>query len=368
MEGGLSRSITRRDARGQILESWEDKGAPAIDPLHFLNVSQMTLWRFVRGAYTYDVGGRNTRVEIRGLDVNNTGRLQTQVMEFNALGELVAHTFPEHGSGNSTILYEDFDAFDTPRRSVFSVSPYEAVETKVDAAGRMIERWMLDGANRYLVGSVDYGVNASAHELGKVSRETRYNLVSSALETCSQGCVETSSIGVTHLYSYGNAQGLLSGRTTEIGFGGEATAGGVQAFSLGYEYDRWGNLSRIYYPDLLGVAGCTLTSPTIDREWDPVALASITDAATGVELFVEPTSTLRPECLWTGRPPPGPDGAGATPEFVHHLITVDGTRARPLRIKAVDPTNPPPPSSTPGPTPTMPQATSAQLVRGATPA
>ncbi len=35
--GGLSRTITRRDARGQTLESWEDKGAPAIDPLHFLN-------------------------------------------------------------------------------------------------------------------------------------------------------------------------------------------------------------------------------------------------------------------------------------------------------------------------------------------
>ncbi len=32
VEGGLSRTITRRDARGQILESWEDKGAPAIDP------------------------------------------------------------------------------------------------------------------------------------------------------------------------------------------------------------------------------------------------------------------------------------------------------------------------------------------------
>ncbi len=207
----------------------------------------------------------------------------------------------------------------------------------------MIERWMLDGANRYLVGSVDYGVDGSAHELGKVSRETRYNLVGNALESCPQGCVERTSIGVTHHYAYDNPQGLLSGRTTEIGFGGEAATGGEQTFSLGYEYDRWGNVSRIYYPDLLGVAGCALTSPTIDLVWDPVALASITDATTQVELFSEPSFDPATGMLVGWKTAAGTaDGAGATPRFVNHLITVDGTRARPLRIKAVDPSSPSP--------------------------
>ncbi len=111
LDGGLSRTITRRDARGQTLESWEDKGAPGIDPLHFLNVSQMVPWRFVRGNYEYDVGGRTTEVEIRGQDINSVGRVQRRTMTFNALGELLAHSFPEHGAGNGTIAYENFDAF-----------------------------------------------------------------------------------------------------------------------------------------------------------------------------------------------------------------------------------------------------------------
>ena len=343
VDGGLSRTITRRDARGQTLESWEDKGAPGIDPLHFLNVSQMVPWRFVRGSYEYDVGGRTTEVEIRGQDVNSTGRVQRRTMTFNALGELLAHTFPEHGAGNGTISYENFDAFGTPRRTVFAMNPIEAIETIADAAGREIERWMLYGSNRYLVGSVGYGTDAAAHEVGKVTTETRYNLVSSGLASCSQGCVEPTSIGVTHNYSYADAQGLLSGRTTEIGFGGQGSAGGTQAFVLGYEYDRWGNPSRVYYPDLAGVAGCTQSSPTIEFEWDPMALASITDATTGVALFSEPGFDPATGMLVDWKTAAGTsDGADVTPAVVNHMITIDGTRARPLRIKAVDPANPSP--------------------------
>ncbi len=342
-DGGLSRTITRRDARGQILESWEDKGAPAIDPLHFLNLSQMVPWRFVRGSYEYDVGGRTTEVEIRGQDVNSTGRVQRRTMTFNALGELLAHTFPEHGAGNGTTSYENYDAFGTPRRTVFATNPLEAVETTADAAGREIERWMLYGSNRYLVGSVGYGTDAAAHEVGKVTTETRYNLVAADLESCPVACVEANAIGVTHSYSYADAQGLLSGRTTEIGFGGQGSAGGTQAFVLGHEYDRWGNLSRVYYPDLAGVAGCTQSSPTIEYEWDPVALASITDATTGVALFSEPSFDPATGMLVDWKTAAGTsDGAGATPGFVNHQISVDGTRARPLRIKAIDPAKPTP--------------------------
>ena len=343
VDGGLSRTITRRDARGQTLESWEDKGAPAIDPLHFLNVSQMVPWRFVRGNYEYDVGGRTTEVEIRGQDINSVGRVQRRTMTFNALGELLAHSFPEHGAGNGTIAYENFDAFGTPRRTVLAESPLEAIETKADAAGREIERWMLYGSNRYLVGSVRYGADAAAHEVGKVATETRYNLVASGFESCPGGCIETNAIGVTHSYAYADAQGLLSGRTTEISFGGHSATGGVQAFSLGYEYDRWGNLDRVFYPELAGVAGCTPSAPTIDLVWDPVALASITDATTGVALFSEPHFDPATGMLVDWKTAAGTsDGAGATPGHVNHQITVDGTRARPHRIKAVDPSNPSP--------------------------
>ncbi len=115
-----------------------------------------------------------------------------------------------------------------------------------------------------------------------------YTAVSIGFESFPGGCIETNAIGVTHSYAYADAQGLLSGRTTEISFGGHSAAGGVQAFSLGYEYDRWGNLDRVFYPELAGVAGCTPSAPTIDLVWDPVALASITDATTGVALFREP--------------------------------------------------------------------------------
>jgi RHS repeat-associated protein len=340
-EAGLSRTITRRDARGQTIESWEDKGAPASDPPHFLTVSQMKPWRFVRGFYEYDVGGRTTEVEVRGQDVNATGRVQRRTMQFNALGELLTHTFPEHGAGNGTILYENSDAFGTPRLTVLATNPLEAIETTADAAGREIERRMLYGGDRYLVGSVVYGTDAGAHEVGKVVRETRYNLVSSSLASCSQVCIEPNSVSVTHTYSYVDSQGLLSGRTTEVGFGGQASTDGIQPFSLGYEYDRWGNPSRIYYPELTGITGCTLTAPTIDLEWDPVALNSITDATTGVALFSEPGFDPATGMLVSWNTATGTlNQSGDPSDFVKHLITVDGTRARPLRITAVNPADP----------------------------
>ena len=168
----------------------------------------------------------------------------------------------------------------------------------------------------------------SDHEIGKLVESTRYNLVGSTLEYCPSGCIDPESVTVRHQYGYDDGQGLLTDRTTTVAFGGELALGGNQRFSLGYEYDRFGNVSVLSYPELTGLAGC-LEAPQLTFTWDAIALKEVKDenlVSVFETVYDVATGLLK---TWTT-----PAGTGYRPVRVAHLVTPDGTRPRPSQIKA----------------------------------
>jgi YD repeat-containing protein len=156
---------------------------------------------------------------------------------------------------------------------------------------------------------------------------------SKALQT--GACIAPESIKVTHDFTYDHTQGLLSDRTTTVGYGGDGSDGSV-SFDLAYDYDRWGNVSTIAYPEQT-LGQCT-EAPAVTYTWDAVGLNGVSYAYSGhtQRILRDPLyddNTGMMTSWWT---PAGIGSIGEAPAEVKHQVFPEGTKSRVKQIKATD--------------------------------
>jgi RHS repeat-associated protein len=143
-------------------------------------------------------------------------------------------------------------------------------------------------------------------------------------------------VTVTHRYDYDDPMGRLSSRTTEIAVGTATSPAGFQSFTLGYDYDQWGNLAHLDYPHPVG-GDCEMAeSPSLAYTYGLTALQSVTDEDTLVQLLSGPNGNLPAFDANTGMMTEwwtrvGVNGADG---WLRHEVQPDGTRSRPSSITA----------------------------------
>jgi RHS repeat-associated protein len=335
----MSRTITRSDARGNLVKSWEAKNATATtsslsSPIEgTLDVMDS----FVKSEYSYDVNNRLLDVTVTGRDADNAEVSQVRSFAYDGLGNLIHETYPELGVGNS-IEYSDITVRGEPRLVQYKKADgtvANALYHDWDAAGRLNTTWFKNGNSWLLYNANYWGTDMTSHEVGKLVQSTQYNLMQANVSACTANQVEAEgSIAVSHAYTYGGPLGMPSLRTTDMSFGCGGDKGSLQ-LSLGYEYDIWANVSKVKYPILVQGPACGHPPrPEVSYTWDIAGGLSRVDLNKGF-LAKQLMHTIQYDkatgMMTSWQVPAG--FHGATSDVVH-VVAPDGTRARPLSINA----------------------------------
>jgi RHS repeat-associated protein len=179
-----------------------------------------------------------------------------------------------------------------------------------------------------LYSSRTYGTSPSLNDVGKLTSSTQNNPVSAAVDPEPGGELQPEGVvTVSHTYQYLDPQGGLSDRSTVVSTGDLS-----QSFSLGYGYDRWGNVESVDYPQLdnhnPGECGF-ISAPLVSYDWNSVALGAITLAGAAAPLLsaTEYDGNTAMMTSWTT-----PVGAMDAPGTAYHAVAPDGTRGRPLQL------------------------------------
>jgi RHS repeat-associated protein len=332
-----SRTVTDLDARGNVIRVLEEKDLTTLND----DLENPPPADFVISIHAYDVGDRLTNVSITGLDGNQNQVTQHRAFTYDARGFLTSETYPELGPGS--IAFCLHDATGTPGRLAYGATtaqcsaaslPSSTVDTVRDAAGRHLQTWVKQDGSWYLSAETQYGSSACWNSIGRPIRTDQYNMVTATPgdPDAAKGCAEPSAIRVRHRYAYDHSQGLLGNRNTEVAFGADGSSHGSKVFDLGYDYDRWGNVSLIEYPRLDWANFC---SPAfhVEASHDPMGLLGVDEkdgATTLANLVTGIIYTPRTGFMTEWQTPSGVAGN----VMVHHRVTPDGRRLRVKRIEA----------------------------------
>ncbi|MFV2074303.1 MAG: hypothetical protein ACC742_16880, partial [Thermoanaerobaculales bacterium] len=320
------RSVTDRDARGNVIRVLEDKKPTTLAE----DLENPSTGDFVISDHDFDLMGRMTDVWVSG-----TGGVQHRLFTYDSRGLLTSETHPERG----VVSYCNHSAAGAPGRVAYGVNADQCattnvstglVDTVLDAAARPLESWVKQGGQWYLATQTVYGNDPVANSVGRPTHVDQFNMVT-ASPAAPVGGIDPDSIRVRQSYFYTGPQGSLNKRTTEVAFGGDGSDG-VKTFEIGYEYDLWGNVELVAYPRLDPSNSCEPAHDlrytydvsgllAIDEEFESTFTASLLSGA------VYDSDTAMMQQWYTAA---GPGGGS----YVFHEVTPDGTRARPLRIVA----------------------------------
>jgi RHS repeat-associated protein len=292
---GAEESIRRQetaDAFGRMVRLWEQ---PAATP-NYPYIAR----------YFYDARDRLTKAKIK----TTSGPQQERIFAYSPGGFLTSSTEPERTVHNTA-----YDALGSVRSS--TISGGSTLVTEYDGFGRPTH---VTTAGQTLIENV-YG--DALPGAGAAVGEGAYNRIVASTYTNRYDRWATGEVDVTQEWVYGGPGGRPTLRYTDIeGFGVAA-----DAFSFGYDYDRWGNVRRTHMP---GWAGCR------DSEW-PATVATW-DGAHLTQVARE-NSSGSTETL--GAYTYHPNGRIATTTYGNAMATLSeipdsSGMARPQRLQLVD--------------------------------
>jgi len=171
--------------------------------------------------YTYDEKDRLVQVALAG---------QTRTFQYSDGGFLTASLEPERRT-----WYGDYDALGNVLSEKVGTSDSLATTFVYDGFGRLITKTVPDDSSSSLYyGDAFLGAGEWQPAYNKVVRSEQVNIYPNTVDT----------VTVTHDWTFGGPGSRVRSRTTSIsGLGDDE-----DRFELGYEYDRWGNPSRIFHP------------------------------------------------------------------------------------------------------------------------
>jgi YD repeat-containing protein len=255
---GAEESIRRQetaDAFGRMVRLWEQ---PAATP-NYPYIAR----------YFYDARDRLTKAKIK----TTSGPQQERTFAYSPGGFLTSSTEPER-----TVYNTAYDALGSVRSS--TISGGSTLVTEYDGFGRPTH---VTTAGQPLIENV-YGDALPGDDPPGIGHGA-YNRIVASTYTNRYDRWATGEVDVTQEWVYGGPGGRPTLRYTDIeGFGVAA-----DAFSFGYDYDRWGNVRRTHMP---GWAGCR------DWEW-PAATVATWDGAHLTQVARENSLRIHrdPRCL-----------------------------------------------------------------------
>lgn len=246
--------------------------------------------------YGYDVGGRLSSVEMKGAE----GVVQNRIFDFDRRGLLQWEVHPE--SGMSTYTYDARGNVLSKRQA--AASTQFDLNYTYDSAGRLLR---LDGRNpsydpnsseqdkhqdfrtikAFTYGDTN-GSNPIDNRAGKLITAVRYNYVPTGSPYYS-GSIYSMIVRVTETYSYNDAAGRKTHRTTDIDDTDSVTGGQwnrVQSVDQDMGYGDLDQPSTITYPTCIN---CGLPPYNPERNITPTysqgQLTSVTDFVSSISYW-----------------------------------------------------------------------------------